>query len=167
MAKGKKVEEEILPVKVEDTTEVLQVLSEDEQIVEGNKELAQIRKDIAESRAEFVRQTDKQQEKIKELDALTTAKYNKVVDYNTIVEIELPKKQAELAEANNKAIVIVSQAETFLAEVVKREKVLEKATAELAKQKADLDVQGSEQELRAVALDKREKELNEREKAAD
>lgn len=171
--------EEALPVISEDTeiTEletpvmkkepVISILSESEQIVEGNKELIQIKKDITDGRAEHVRQTDARLAKIRELDDILTSKINAVHDVNTLVNITLPQKQALLAETINETGKLKAQAETSLAEVVKREQTLTKATAELAKQKAILDSQEQAQELRSHAMDVREKELKEAEKALD
>jgi len=155
--------------KVETPIEVIieaPTLSESEQIVEGNKELEQLKKDVAQSRAGFVEQTDKQIAKIKELDETIASKQAKIDEYNAIIE-SIPEAQKKLSDARNQATILISQAETSLKEIEKRESTLAKATAELAKQKSELDDTNSAQEARSALIDAREKELKEREKATD
>jgi len=157
---------------VETTTEVetpiieAPTLSESEQIVEGNKELAQVKADIAESRAAFVKQTDKQFARIKELDDTIASKQAKVDEYNSIIDT-IPEAQKKLSDARNQATILISQAETSLKELEKREKTLEKATAKLAEQKEENDKRASDLELLANDLIQREKNLKEAEKALD
>lgn len=160
---------------VETTTEVetpievtieAPTLSESEQIVEWNKELEQLKKDVAESRDNFVKQTDKQFAKIKELDETIASKQAKIDEYNSIID-SIPEAQKKLSDARNQATILISQAETSLKELEKREQTLAKATAKLAEQKAELDATNSAQEARSITLDVREKEIKERDKATD
>ena len=143
------------------------VKTEGEQVSEAKVELNALREQISASRSEFVTQTDKQFAKIAELDVKIADKQICVDNYTQICDVFLPAKQKELAEANNEAFRVKADAETSLKEVLLREKTLEKATAKLAEQKAELDVKSNELNLLAETLNKKEKELNEREKASD
>lgn len=143
------------------------VKTESECITEAQAELKALREQISASRAEFVTQTDKQFAKIAELDVKIADKQICVDNYTQICDVFLPAKQKELAEANNEALRIRADAETSLKEVLVREKTLDKATAELAKQKEALDIKSNELNLLATSLEQKDKELKEREKASD
>jgi uncharacterized coiled-coil protein SlyX len=159
-----------IPVEiVENIVETMPTSSEELSplIVSLQSEVDSLRSQINASRAEFVTQTDKQFAKIAELDLKIADKQTCVDNYTQICDVFLPAKQKELANANNEALKVKAEAETSLKEVLVREKTLEKATAKLAEQKELLDAQANDLNLLAETLNKKEKELNEREKASD
>jgi len=162
MPKKKVTEELETTTEVGTPTEVISeapTLSESEQIVVGNAELIQLKKDIAESRAEFVKQTDKQFTKIKELDETIASKQSKVDEYNALID-SIPEAQKKVSEARNEATRLIAQAEASMAEVLKRENAIEKTTAEIAKQKEANTIKANELEIQATSLNEREKNLN-------
>lgn len=166
MAKKKQIETEIV-----ETVEVVETLPTTQEalspmVVALQNEINALQEEKRVSRAEFVKQTDKQIAKIKELDETIASKQSKLDEYNALID-SIPEAQRKLSDARNQATNLIAQAETSLKELEKREKTLATATAELSRQKAELDSYNSAQEARAIALDVREKEIKEREKAAD
>jgi hypothetical protein len=76
-------------------------LSESEQIVAGNAELEQIKKDIALSRAQFVEQTDKQITKIAELDAEISSKIARSEELTNLIDVVYPSEREKFIAVQN------------------------------------------------------------------
>ena len=136
-------------------------------IVSLQNELNSVQEQIKASRNEFVVQTDKQLAKIAELDLKISDKQICVDNYTQICDVFLPLKQKELSEANNEALRIKAEAETSLKEVVKREAILAKATAELSAQKVAQDQKEADLNSLSLTLEEQRKEIAENSKTLD
>jgi len=146
---------------------VAPTLSESEQIVEGNKELAQVKADIAESRANFVKQTDSQITQIKELEDKISALTTDYNDKKNLIDEVYPVERKKFIDVQNKSSSALGKLQATQDELARKEDELAKGFEALATQKAAQDSRSDALESLSITLSKKEKDLNERDKAAD
>lgn len=147
--------EEVVATENVETTAI--ELSESEQIVAGNAELEQIKKDIALSRAQFVEQTDKQIARIAELDSEIASKIAKSEELTNIIDVVYPSERAKFVEVQNAAFKAQGDAEKALNNLVSKEKELEKREKSVSEKEEKTAIQKEELEALSVSLTEREK----------
>lgn len=143
------------------TTDVVELieLSESEQIVACNAELEQIKKDVADSRANFVAQTDKQIARIVELDVEISTKSAKAQELTDLIEITYPAEREKFIAFQNETAVKLGEAESRISSIEKREKDVEKALAEISETKSLQDTRQNDLAELSKSLNDRELEL--------
>lgn len=165
----KKLPEEVETIEQVETPVEVKIeaptLSESEQIVEWNKELAQIKADIAESRANFVKQTDSQIAQIKALEDKISSLTADYEEKKNFIELVYPAERTKFVEVQNKATSELGKLQATKDELARKEDELAKGFEKLAKQKENIDAQVEWIRVSNENLKVREKELNEIEEA--
>lgn len=135
------------------------------QVVQLQKEIAELKIQKDASRAEFVLQTDKQIARVAELDKEIAEKEAKLEEAKNFLDVVFPAERAKFVEVQTKASSELSRLQATQAEIARKEGELAKGFEKLAQDKIALDAQQASLNLSHENLDKREKELNKIEEA--
>jgi chromosome segregation ATPase len=162
----KKILDDVSEETVIETPEVALPTTPDELsplVVSFQNEIKGLQAEIAASRADFVKTTDKQFARIKELDAVIASKEADLESYNVLIA-QIPELQKQYSDARNKTTQIFADAEKAQKDVERAQIQIAKDAASNAEQKALNDTTSANLSTLAQTLQTRSDELDERDK---